>query len=122
VTVRSYARPVDDRATTSCALYLQRDFLSDLEGAHSNVRPDRGDELAGVVCQRLDRLRDDTRNRAAPSCVYRCDISARGMSDQHWDAVRRSGRNRDASDPHDECIPLGVHYRHRVIGRLDLTD
>ena len=122
VAMRPLAAPIDDRSTCCGPLQLARDLLADLEGAHSNVRANRGDELSGIVRQRLDRFENDTSDRATPPCMYRSNVSTRGMSDQNRHAVGSSRGDCDSRGAHDQSVSLPVHDNRCVIDSLDFSN
>lgn len=75
------------------AVHLLRDVLPDLERPKANVRTDRDHQLTGIMRQRLHGSPNDTCDCTAPSRVHGRDMTARGMRDQHWDAIGRARRN-----------------------------
>jgi hypothetical protein len=98
VTVRSFTAAIDHGSTPCRALHFAGDFFSDLESADSNVRADRGHELAGLVRQDLDRPRDDASDRASPSGMHRRDVAASRVGDQNRHAIGGPRRDRVSGD------------------------
>lgn len=78
---------LDDRAPLRSELELSCDLLTDFEYPDPNVRADRRDELGRGLLHRRDGPAYDIHHRAAPSCVYCGNVSARRMGEKDRNAV-----------------------------------
>lgn len=122
VAVGSLASAIDDRPPSSRVLHFARNLFADFEGAHSNVRTDRGDELGGVVGQRPYGLGHDPCHRASPPGVHRGNVPTRRMGNENWHAVRRARRDREPGGTRDERVALCIGDRHHIVGFADLSN
>lgn len=118
-------RPVDATIDHGSApgglLELACNVLANLERADPDVRPDRSDESAGVVGQRLDGLGHDPGNRSPPPGMHGGNVAGRRVGEKYGHAVGRPGGHRVAFRSRDESVSIRVGDRARHGGRCDFA-
>jgi hypothetical protein len=100
-------RAVDGRCASN-SLELFGNLFPDLEGAHTNVRPNRDEEFCRRMAERSKRVRNDTRNRPSPTGVHCRHVAALRVCDQHRHAVCRTRRHGQPLIASDERVALLV--------------
>jgi hypothetical protein len=106
--VRLLAFLTQDRGSAAHSCELRRDVFADLERGHTNVRPNRNEQLGARMTQRAKRVRYDASNGAPPPGMHRRNVAAPRMRNQHRHAVSGAGRHCNAVVAGNECIAFLV--------------
>ena len=118
IAVRPALPPAQHRRPFRRALHLARNFDTDFECVHANVRTDRDQELCGIVRQGIDCSGHDFSDGATPPRVHGGDVPSPGMREQHGDTIGSARRDREPFVARHQRIALTVGDElGRVVGR-----